>query len=505
MTVATSGRPAGAPGRRPTPDGSGCTDGTAGPDGSEGGRPGQPAPAGRELKQRHLTLMALGGAVGTGLFLGCAQTIRSAGPAAVLSYALAGLLVILVMRMLGEMVVARPMAGSFADYARLALGDWAGFTIGWLYWYAFVAIVAIEAIAGGRIVHGWLPGVPVWAVSVVLLTAMAVVNLCSTGSFGSVEFWLAIVKIGAIVGFLALGTAYVCGFWPGGGSPHLGHFVDHGGFLPNGPGAVLAATVVVVFAFGGTEIVTIAAAESPDPRTAVARATRQVLWRVLVFFLGSIFLVVAIVPWDTVTGTESPYATAMARMGVPFAGTVMTAVILAALLSVLNSTLYASSRMLTTLCRHGEAPRALARTNRRGAPARALLLGTVMGYLSIGAQVLQPERTFGFLLDSTGAVLIFLYVTIAVSQLRLGTRARRTEPHRLTFRMWAHPHLTWLTIAALLAILLSMALFADTRPQLLMSLGSLGVVLLAYGVRRAVRRMRRVRQVSAAGRMGAEG
>ncbi|MEU5299510.1 amino acid permease [Streptomyces noursei] len=481
MTVSASGRsgrPADAPDRSQVPDG------------PEHHRPAHPAPAGRALKQRHLTLMALGGAVGTGLFLGCAQTIHSAGPAAVFSYALAGLLVILVMRMLGEMVVTRPMSGSFADYARLALGDWAGFTIGWLYWYAFVAIVAIEAIAGGRIVHDWLPAVPDWAVSVLLLTAMALVNLCSAGSFGSVEFWLAIVKIGAILGFLALGAAYVCGFWPGDGSPHLSHFVDRGGLLPNGPGAALAATVVVIFAFGGTEIVTIAAAESPDPGTAVTRATRQVFWRVLLFFLGSIFLVVAIVPWDTLVGPESPYAVAMTRMGIPFAGTVMTAVVLAALLSVLNSTLYASSRMLTTLCRHGEAPRGLAHTNRRGTPSRAVLLGTVMGYASIGAQALQPDRTFGFLLDSTGAVLIFLYITIAVSQLRLRARAERTEPHRLTFRMWGYPYLTWLAIAALLAILLSMALLPGTRPQLLMSLISLGTVLTAYAVRRCTRHLR---------------
>ncbi|MFG2646665.1 amino acid permease [Streptomyces sp. NPDC048436] len=437
----------------------------------------EPPVAPPALTQRHLTMMAMGGAVGTGLFVGSAETIRAAGPGALLSYALAGLLVLMVMRMLGEMVVARPLAGSFADYARLALGDWAGFTIGWLYWYAFVAIVAIEAIAGGRILHGWLPAAPAWTLSLLVLAVMATVNLVSVRSFGNAELWLSVVKVGAILTFLALGGAYVLGWWPGGDGADLSAVT--GDFLPHGAGAVLTGTVAVVFAFGGTEIVTIAAAESADPARAVARATRQVVWRIALFFLCSVFLVVAIVPWREVRPAHSPYVGAMEVMGIPYAGTVMTVIILTALLSVLNSTLYASSRMLFALCAHGDAPRRLVRTNQRGVPVRAVLLGTSMGCLSVAAQALWPEQVFGFLLNSTGAVLVFMYLTIAVSQLRLRTR---TEPARLTFTMWGFPFLTYATIAALLAVLVSMLFLESARPQLLMSLGSLVVVLSAYAV-----------------------
>ncbi|MGW0736213.1 amino acid permease [Streptomyces sp. NPDC002851] len=440
--------------------------------------PQEPANKGT-LTGRHLTMMAMGGAVGTGLFVGSAETIRSVGPGALLSYALAGLLVLMVMRMLGEMVVARPMSGSFADYARTALGNWAGFTIGWLYWYAFVAIVAIEAIAGGRILHGWLPGLPAWTLSLLVLTAMAAVNLVSVRCFGNAEFWFSVVKVAAILTFVALGGAYVLGWWPGRHGLDLSGLTADGGFLPHGPGAVLTGTVAVVFAFGGTEIVTLAAAESADPARAVARATRQVVWRIALFFLCSVFLVVAIVPWQQVTAAESPYVAAMETMGIASAGTAMTVIILTALLSVLNSTLYASSRMLSALCTHGDAPRSLLRPNRRGVPARAILLGTLMGYVSVAAQALWPERVFGFLLNSTGAVLVFMYLTIALSHLRL--RAH-TPPENLTFRMWGFPYLTYLTIAALLAVLVSMLFLESARPQLLMSLGSLAVVLAAYGV-----------------------
>ncbi|MEV7441921.1 amino acid permease [Streptomyces sp. NPDC091204] len=444
--------------------------------------------AGQAFRGRHLTMMAMGGAVGTGLFVGSAQTIRTAGPAALVSYALAGLLVLLVMRMLGEMVAARPMAGSFADYARLALGDWAGFTVGWLYWYAFVAIVAVEAIAGGQIVHAWLPQLPAWTCSLFLLGGLTAVNLRSSRSFGSAEFWFAVVKIGAILAFLALGTAYLLGGGPSG--PPLGNLTAYGGFAPHGFGAVLTATVGVVFAFGGTEIVAVAAAECPDPGRAVARATRQIVWRILVFFLGSVLLVLAIVPWPQIGGGESPYVTALTRIGVPFAGTAMSVVILTALLSVLGSTLYASSRMLATLAGHGDAPRWAA------APRRAVLLGTVAGCGAVVAQAVSPGRTFPFLLDSTGAVLIIMYLGIAVSQFVLRIRTERTAPGRLTFRMWGFPYLTLLVIAAFAAILCSMLFTAQTRPQLLMSLGSLAVVLVACALTKGRRRAAELRFVN---------
>ncbi|WP_131743299.1 amino acid permease, partial [Actinomadura roseirufa] len=425
------------------------------------------------LRRRHMTMLAIGGAVGAGLFVGSGAVIRAAGPAAVLSYAAAGVLVLCVLRALGEMVVARPVAGSLAGYARMALGPFAGFTTGWIYWYMYVILVGAEAVAGAAILREWV-GLPQWTLAAALLLVMTAVNLVSVRSFGEFEFWFASIKVAAILVFLVLGSLYVLGLWPDapGGSHTL---TGHGGFAPNGPRSVFTAIVAVMFAFGGTEIVTIAAAESAEPGRAVARATGNVLWRVALFYVLSILLVVAILPWDDARVLTSPFVSALDRLDVPAAGTVMQAVILTAVLSVLNSAIYASSRMLYVLTRDGDAPAALVRLNRRGVPVRAILLGTVAAWAAVVASYTSPDRVFTFLMNSVGSVLAFVYLSIMLSQLRLRARLRREDPGGLTYRMWLFPYLSWLVVAALLAVLGSMALMDERRSQLVSSLVSLGV------------------------------
>ncbi|MES9601610.1 MULTISPECIES: amino acid permease [Actinomadura] len=434
------------------------------------------------LRRRHMTMLAIGGAIGAGLFVGSGAVISTAGPAAVLSYAAAGLLVLCVLRALGEMVVARPVAGSLAEYARMALGPFAGFTIGWLYWYLYVILVGAEATAGAGILAGWT-GLPQWALAAGLLVAMTAVNLVSVRSFGEFEFWFASIKVAAILVFVVLGVLYVTGLWPD--SPGgLAVLTGHGGFVPNGAGSVFTAIVAVMFAFGGTEIVTIAAAESEEPGRAVARATSNVLWRVALFYVLSILLVVSILPWNDAKILTSPFVSALDRLDVPAAGTLMQAVILTAVLSVLNSAIYVSSRMLYVLTRDGDAPAGLVRLNRRGVPVRAILLGTVAAWAAVVASYVSPDQVFKFLMNSIGVVLAFVYLAILFSQLRLRSRLRREDPASLTYRMWLFPYLTWLVIAALLAVLVSMAFMAGQRSQLAASLVSLAAVALAYPLRR---------------------
>src|SRR5882757_7444523 len=225
------------------------------------------------LSQRQLSMIALGGVIGAGLFVGSGVVIQDTGPAAFLTYALCGLLVILVMRMLGEMAAANPSTGSFADYAAKALGSWAGFSVGWLYWYFWVIVVGFEAVAGGKVLNYWFHA-PLWLLSLCLMVLMTATNLFSVSSFGEFEFWFAGIKVAAIVIFLGIGTAFVLGLWPGrhGG---LANLTAQGGFFPKGVGAVFAAIVVVIFSMVGAEIVTIAAAESRDPALGVQRATRS--------------------------------------------------------------------------------------------------------------------------------------------------------------------------------------------------------------------------------------
>ncbi|MEW2358737.1 amino acid permease [Spirillospora sp. NPDC029432] len=438
------------------------------------------------LRRRHMTMLAIGGAVGAGLFVGSGAVINTAGPAAILSYAAAGLLVLLVLRALGEMVVARPVAGSLAEYARIALGPAAGFTIGWLYWYLYVILVGAEAVAGAAILAEWID-LPQWSLAAALLVVMTAVNLVSVRSFGEFEFWFASIKVAAIVVFLVLGLLYVLGLWPDapGG---LGNVTGHGGFAPNGVAAIFSAIVAVMFAFGGTEIVTIAAAESREPGREVARATGNVLWRVALFYVLSIFLVVAILPWNDAEILSSPFVGALEELGVPAAGTIMQAVILTAVLSVLNSAIYVSSRMLYVLTRDGDAPKGLVRLNRRGVPVRAILLGTVAAWAAVVASYVSPDAVFKFLMNSIGVILAFVYLSIAFSQLRLRSRLQREDPGSLTYKMWGHPYLTWLVVVALLAVLVSMLFMPELRSQLLASLASLAIVAAVYPLRKRLGR-----------------
>ncbi|MQY06413.1 amino acid permease [Actinomadura macrotermitis] len=434
------------------------------------------------LRRRHMTMLAIGGAVGAGLFVGSGNVIKTAGPAAILSYAAAGLLVLGVLRALGEMVVARPDAGSLAGYARMALGPFAGFTVGWLYWYLYVILVGAEAVAGAAILAAWID-LPQWLLAAALLLVMTAVNLVSVKSFGEFEFWFASIKVAAIAVFAILGVLYVLGLWPD--SPGgLGTLTAHGGLVPNGAASVFSAVVAVMFAFGGTEIVTIAAAESDEPGRAVARATSNVLWRVGLFYVLSIFLVVAILPWDDARVLQSPFVGALEHMDVPAAGTAMQAVILTAVLSVLNSAVYVSSRMLHVLTRAGDAPAGLARLNRRGVPVRAILLGTVAAWCAVLASYLSPDQVFRFLMNSIGVILAFVYLAIMFSQLRLRARLRREDPASLTYRMWAFPYLSWLVVAVLVAVLVSMAFMPEQRSQLAASLAGLAVVAALYPLRR---------------------
>jgi GABA permease len=431
------------------------------------------------LKRRHVTMIALGGVIGAGLFVGSGAVINQTGPAAVLSYLVAGVLVVLVMRMLGEMAVANPRTGSFADYARLSLGNWAGFTTGWLYWWFWVIVLAVEAVAGAEIIQRWVD-IPIWASSLVLMLLLTLTNLWSVKSYGEFEFWFASIKVAAIIAFIVLALVFALGLT--GSDVGFSHLTSEG-FAPEGIGKVLTGVVIVIFAFVGAEIATIAAAESEDPERSVTKATNSVIGRVLVFYVLSIFLIVSILPWDSTKLGESPFVAALDLIGIPGAADVMNAVVLTAVLSCLNSGIYVASRMMFALANRGDAPQWTVQLNKRGVPARAILLATVVGYVSVILAALWPETIFLWLVNSSGAVALFVYLLIAVSQLRMRARLEREDPEKLQVRMWGYPYLTWVVIAAIVVVIGSMAFVDDVRDQLWWSLGSLAFVLLAAWVR----------------------
>ncbi|VVE31683.1 amino acid permease [Pandoraea commovens] len=446
------------------------------------------------LKQRHMSMIALGGVIGAGLFVGSGVVVHAAGPAAVLSFLITGVLVVLVMRMLGEMACAMPAVGSFYEYARLAWndkpvgGELAGFLTGWMYWYFWVIVVAVEAVAGANLIQFWLPDIPAWAISLVLLVVLTLTNLVSVASYGEFEFWFASIKVAAIVVFLFLGGLFVFGMWPG-AVASTGHLLSHGGFMPNGIGPVMSGAVAATGFYFGAEIVTIAAAEAAEPQQAVARATNSVIGRVLFFYIGSILLVVMLVPWNS-AGMATPYVSALEAMRIPAAAHIMNAVVLTAVLSALNSGLYASSRMLFALTRRGDAPRSLAKLNSRGVPVRAILVGTLFGYAAVVMSYVSPDTVFAFLVNSYGTVAIFVYVLIAFSQLKLRKRLEREAPARLKIRMWGFPYLTWVAIIGMLSIVGAMAFIPDQRTPLALGVVSLTVLLVAFTVRSIWRKLR---------------
>jgi GABA permease len=429
----------------------------------------------KALSQRQLRMIAIGGVIGAGLFVGSGVVIGDTGPGAFITYALAGVLIIMVMRMLAEMAVANPSTGSFADYARNALGNWAGFSVGWLYWYFWVIVVGFEAIAGAKIIQFWAD-IPIWLSALVLLVLMTATNLFSVSSFGEFEFWFAGIKVAAIVVFLGLGALFVLGLWPN-KSLDFSNLWSHDGFFPLGVMAITVGVVTVIFSMVGAEIATIAAAESSDPEKAVAKAANSVIVRIAIFFVGSIFLLVTILPWNGEQLAASPFVSAFTEMGIPYADHIMNAVVLTAVLSCLNSGMYTASRMLFVLAARREAPAQLVAVTRRGVPLNAILASSVVGLLCVIAAAFWEKTIFAFLLNSSGAIILFVYLLIAISQIVLRYRA---DESKLRVKMWLFPVLSILTAAGILAILVQMGIQADVRSQLVLSLLSWAVVLVFY-------------------------
>ncbi len=438
---------------------------------------------GRTLRTRHVTMITVGGIIGAGLFVGSSTAISTIGPAAIISYALSGLVILFIMRILSELAGICPGAGSFTEFTRAGLGNWAGFISGWLYWYFWVVVVPIEAIAGAHILGGWIPAIPEWALGMALLTAMTGVNLLSARSFGEFEFWFSSIKVAAIIVFILIAGSYATGLT----APHGNTFANltsHGGFAPFGPRAVLAGVVSVIFAFVGAEIVTIAAAESSEPAKATARLTGSVAVRILLFFVLSITLIVSVVPWNSIQPRTSPFATALETIGIPGAAFIMKLVVLTAVLSCLNSGIYVTSRVLFGLAAKGDAPQWLVALNTRQVPARAILAGSVFGYAAVAASVLSPGVVFNFLVDASGAIALVLYLLVAIAELRLRTRAQRTDPSRLTIRMWFFPYATLGVIAVMVAVLVAMARTPDLQSQFYSSAAVVGLALGGYLLRR---------------------
>jgi GABA permease len=453
----------------------------------------------RSLKGRHLTMISIGGIIGAGLFVSSSTAIIAGGPASFISYAITGFLILLVMRMLGEMATALPKVRSFTEFAREGLGDGAGFVVGWLYWYFWVLVVPVEAIAGAKILKLWfiklgMP-LPSLLIGIGLMTIMTGVNLMSARSYAEFEFWFSSIKVSAILVFIAIAVCYAFGWTAPNGST-FGNLVNYGGFTPHGWIAVFATVPTVFFAMMGAEITTVAAAESREPGRAVAKMSSQVIGRILVFYVISLFLIVSVTPWNTVRSGESPFTLALNTMHIPWAPAIMTVIILTAVLSCMNSAFYVSSRVLFVLAERGDAPEVLVKLNGRRVPVGSVLMGALAGFLGIIAATEAPQVVFDFLVSSSGAVIVFIYMAIAVAQINLRKRRERNGEPKPAVTMWLFPWLSYAALAAMGAVLIAMAFTPSLQQDFKFSGITLVVAVLAYFLTKRIRRPAAVPSIS---------
>lgn len=365
-------------------------------------------------------MIALGGVIGTGLFLGSGFTISQAGPGgAILSYIIGGFLMYLVMLCLGELTVTMPSSGSFQEYATEYISPSTGFTIGWLYWFAWANTIGLEFTSAGILMHRWYPEVPIWIWCLVFGIVIFSLNALSARNFAEAEFWFSSIKVVAIVLFIILGGAAMFGFLDLKGekpAPFFSNFTTDGGLFPQGFLAILLTMVTVTYSFVGTELIGIAAGESEDPSKTLPRSIRNVIWRTLFFFVLAMFVLVALLPWKTAGLTESPFVTVLDNIGVPYAADIMNFVILTAVLSVANSGLYAASRVLWSLSKTGMAPSFVGKLSSRSIPLNALLLTIAISGLSLLTSFIAAETVYVWLTSISGVISIVVWMSICASQ-----------------------------------------------------------------------------------------
>ncbi|CAI0761933.1 amino acid permease [Serratia proteamaculans] len=426
----------------------------------------QDTPLKRGLKNRHIQLIALGGAIGTGLFLGIAQTIKMAGPSVLLGYAIGGFIAFLIMRQLGEMVVEEPVAGSFSHFAYKYWGDFAGFLSGWNYWAMFILVGMAELTAVGIYIQYWWPDIPTWVSAAVFFVLINMINLVNVRLYGETEFWFAIIKVVAIVGMIVFG-AWLLASGNGGPQASIGNLWEQGGFMPHGIEGLVMAMAVIMFSFGGLEMVGITAAEAADPRRSIPKATNQVVYRILIFYIGSLTVLLSLYPWDKVVEGGSPFVMIFHALNSNLVATLLNVVVLTAALSVYNSGVYANSRMLFGLATQGNAPKALTRVNKRGVPVLSIALSALVTSVGVLINYVMPGKAFELLMALVVSTLVINWVMICLAHLRFRAAKNRQGVIPIFKALW-YPFGNYLCLVFLSLILVIMYFSEGIRISVLL-------------------------------------
>ncbi len=406
----------------------------------------------RGLKNRHIQMIALGGAIGTGLFYGSAKTIQLVGPAITLSYIIGGTIIFMIMRMLGEMAVEEPVSGSFSYYAYKYWGEFPGFLSGWNYWFNYIIVSMAELTAIGIYINFWWPDVPHWLSALVCLIIITLLNLIEVKMYGELEFWFAIIKVVAIIGMIVLGIMMIfTGIGVGGTPLGFENLWAHGGFMPNGMWGLLLSLVIVMFSFGGIELIGITAGEADNPKKSIPQAVNQVMWRILIFYIGALTVMMIIYPWNKIGLDGSPFVQIFSNMGIPAAATILNVVVLSAALSVYNSGIYSNARMLYGLAQQGNAPKFFAKLSSKGVPAVGVFASSACTLLAVVLNYLLPGKVFMYLIAVAVLSAIISWTVIIIANLKFRA-AHSADGDKLAFKVPWHPYSNYVCLAFMIMI-----------------------------------------------------
>lgn len=418
----------------------------------------------RGLEERHITLMSLGAAIGVGLFLGSATAIKMAGPGILVGYAVAGLIMFFIMRALGEMAIQKPVAGSFSKYARDYLGPLAGYITGWNYWFLWVVTCMAEITAVGIYMEYWYPGVPRWIWALTALVVMATVNFLAVKAYGELEFWFALIKIVTIIAMIAIGVGMIFfGIGNGGIATGIKNLWEHGGLFPHGIKGVLLSLQMVMFAYLGIEMIGVTAGEVKNPEKSLARAIDSVFWRILIFYVGALFVIMSIYPWEEIGTKGSPFVLTFEQIGIPGAAGIINFVVLTAALSSCNSGIFSTARMLFNLAQHGEAPQNFAKVTKNGVPGIAVVASAAALLIGVALNYIVPAKVFTWVTSIATFGAIWTWGVILLSQIRYRKSLKPTEAKALKYKMPLFPLTSYLSLAFLAFVIGIMAYNPDTR------------------------------------------
>ncbi|TDL78556.1 amino acid permease [Peribacillus frigoritolerans] len=426
----------------------------------------------KELKERHILMIALGGVIGTGLFLSTGYTIGEAGPGgAILAYLIGGFVMYLTMLCLGELTVANPHAGSYQTYATKFISPGAGYVVGWMSWLNWSVTIGLELLTVSILMKRWFPDVSPWIWCIVFAILLFCINALSTKSFAEVEFWFASIKVITVLAFILLGGAAMFGFLEMGGgepAPFLSNYTEHGGLFPHGIAAILITMIGVNFSFQGTELVGVAAGESENPEKTIPKAINNTAWRILIFFVLSVFVLAGLFPWKEAGLVESPFVVVFDNIGIPYAADIMNFVIITAVLSVANSGLYATSRMLWSMSRQGMIHERFGKLNKSGVPINALIASMVVGCLCLLCGFFAEDTVYLWLLSIAGFGAVFVWASIALSNY-LGRKQFLNNGGKISdlkFRTPFYPIVPLAALSANVLVMVSLAFIPDQRMAL---------------------------------------